>query len=402
MPPDSRALRVGVIEPGNHTDSLHDLCKVFHTDPGISVTAFVSGSVFRELAAQEYHRGMTWLVAEPGTSTERFLAESRNALAALDVLILNTVHRHAAAYADLRLEVLTILRVHNVHYEMNRRCPFSPRSLIGATGADLRYLARLYLLERDWRHARRLAARVHFVSFVDPALEAYARARGIVDPGRVFPPLPLQVPEPRFRKPAPGSPLRVTIPGAVDLRRKDYLLVARALRRVAPALSAPFELVFLGAPGPGARRVTEPLEGLSRRHPRFSFASFPGRVSQDAFDAVMTGTDLLLAPIHRIHYFKGCREVYGRSKISGSLLDAVRFLKPCILPEHYVLDPGRQGLFLPYRDAGQLEALLLGFAADPGTLDRYREPISAAMTAHDPAGQCARFRRHVERALGRG
>src|SRR5690606_475135 len=156
-----------------------------------------------------------------------------------------------------------------------------------------------------------------------------------------------------------------TVTGSVDVRRKDYDVLYRAIERVKTVRPDwRLEMLFLGwAKGEGAKK------GLNRfarlEDDTFRRTSVCDYVSQQTFAAQMARTQFLIAPMklgarQKIHY-----EYYGSTKISGIENDALRYCKPVILPRDYVLSADLSRIALTYEDPQSLcDAMIAMIEAD--------------------------------------
>lgn len=132
--------------------------------------------------------------------------------------------------------------------------------------------------------------------------------------------------------------LIVVIPGGVSQKRRDYKRVFSEIRvlengckegREAEKL---IEFVFLGkAKGTELKELTE----LERSLQYINIQYFSERVSPADFEKWMQKADVLWCPIQQETEFFSQKELYGTTKMTGNLGDAIKFGKWAVFPANY-------------------------------------------------------------------
>lgn len=228
------------------------------------------------------------------------------------------------------------------------------------------HLDRLYL-----SRFLRKAASYNFLS------ETNARYFGDVRPdllhkkGPVFPSAAYNA---DFYKENPGTPLRITVPGTLEQKRKDFDAIRRFVRILAGTEHL-VELHFAGRiPASSAAFVNELKKSRTDRFEIFTYGDF---LPQHVFDELLRSSDLLFFPMIRYTRYKIFREVYGKSKISGSLNDLIRFGKYAVMPEFYDPDPALRPLAFSYDDteAGMRRAYEAARDSYLGNRNGYAEKV---------------------------
>lgn len=123
----------------------------------------------------------------------------------------------------------------------------------------------------------------------------------------------------------------IVIPGGVSQKRRDYEKVFETIQNV--KTKEHFSFVFLG------KAKGKELKELESLHNKVSgnihIQYFSERVSSDIFDEWMRKADVLWCPIQEKAEFFSNEEVYGKTKMTGNLGDAIKYGKPAVFPENY-------------------------------------------------------------------
>ena len=130
----------------------------------------------------------------------------------------------------------------------------------------------------------------------------------------------------------------IVIPGAVSQKRRDYERVLKSIKN----FRFPSEIIFLGK---ASGKELEILQDFEQSKPEnISIKYFTEKVPQDVFDDYMQKADVLWCPIQQETEFFSQKELYGITKMSGNIGDAVKFGKSAIFPENY---PSKYSFIIP-------------------------------------------------------
>ena len=166
----------------------------------------------------------------------------------------------------------------------------------------------------------------------------------------------------------------IVIPGAVSQKRRDYKKTIKELkklelnfnegefRRACPEISGnetfvenneqrkgsfvgttqKIQVIFLGK---AQGKELEILQNFEQNKPEnISIKYFTEKVPQDIFDHYMQKADILWCPIQQETEFFCQKEIYGVTKMSGNIGDAIKYGKSAIFPENY---PSNYSFIIP-------------------------------------------------------
>ena len=150
----------------------------------------------------------------------------------------------------------------------------------------------------------------------------------------------------------------IVIPGAVSQKRRDYDKVIKELKNLelnfdnyefrrnetfvennlqekgsSVGTTQNLEIIFLGK---AQGNELEILQNFEQNKPEnISIKYFTEKVPQNVFDDYMQKADILWCPIQQETEFFSQKEIYGVTKMSGNIGDAIKFGKLAIFPENY-------------------------------------------------------------------
>lgn len=151
----------------------------------------------------------------------------------------------------------------------------------------------------------------------------------------------------KFSEKSDNPIFTIVIPGAVSQKRRDYERVLKSIIK----FHFPFEIIFLGK---AQGKEFEMLQDFEQSKPdNISIKYFTEKVPQDVFDNFMQKADLLWCPIQQETEFFSQKEIYGLTKMSGNIGDAIKFGKLAVFPENY---PSNYSFIIP--EKGSLEDFL--------------------------------------------
>jgi hypothetical protein len=131
----------------------------------------------------------------------------------------------------------------------------------------------------------------------------------------------------------------IIIPGGVSQKRRDYKKVIQTIYNLETEIKKGLDLknkliefVFLGkAKGDELRQIIN----LGRSLENINITYFSERVSSEIFDQWMRKADVLWCPIQEKAEFFSNKEIYGKSKMTGNIGDAIKYGKPAVFPKNY-------------------------------------------------------------------
>jgi hypothetical protein len=130
----------------------------------------------------------------------------------------------------------------------------------------------------------------------------------------------------------------IVIPGAVSQKRRDYERVLKSIKN----FRFPFEIIFLGK---ASGKELEMLQDFEQSKPEnISIKYFTEKVPQNIFDDYMQKADVLWCPIQQETEFFSQKEIYGFTKMSGNIGDAIKFRKLAVFPED---NPSNYSFIIP-------------------------------------------------------
>lgn len=138
----------------------------------------------------------------------------------------------------------------------------------------------------------------------------------------------------------------IIVPGSIEQKRKDFDLVLNVVEALGPGKSS---LVLLGEPrGDYGNTIIARVKEMNNRG--YLIKYFTGFIPEQEFELEMKMSDIVLIPVNIHTSFAGIREIYGQSKISGAVFDAIRYGKPAIVPEELSIPAKASNSFLKYSD----------------------------------------------------
>lgn len=233
-----------------------------------------------------------------------------------DVIIVGTVHRHFIVYKALAEKYNTALIVHNLNFTKASKWDL----IKNIFKKDFKYRLKL-LLKEGLLEAPKVYQKANYLLGIDELMSK--------DNNLKF--LPIYFNQFNSQNLLQEA-IRIVIPGAVSQSRRDYNSLFIKLEKF-EAIGINYEFVFLGK---ASGRALEQLKNVEQRLPDFiSFKYFTEKIPQQEFDLEMKKADVLYCPIRQETEFFSVREIYGETKISGNIGDAIRYGKPAIFPSTY-------------------------------------------------------------------
>lgn len=238
-----------------------------------------------------------------------------------DLVIIGTAHRYFNLFNEIAAKFNTSVIVHNLNFTRISRFQLF-RNIFKK---DFKYRLKLYLKE-DLLSASEVFTKAKNLLVLD---EGLAKERLKYLP--VF--------YNQFQLSNQSEIFTIVIPGAVSQQRRDYKKVLQELTKLnldQGQSQKSFRIVFLG------KAYGKELQWLkdfdNEKAENISIQYFTEKVSKPLFDEWMNKADILWCPIQSETEFFSHKEIYGKTKMSGNVGDAIKYGKMAFFPENYRSD----------------------------------------------------------------
>ncbi|MDH6252860.1 glycosyltransferase involved in cell wall biosynthesis [Chryseobacterium sp. H1D6B] len=242
-----------------------------------------------------------------------------------DVVIIGTVHRYFNTFQAVTQKYNTAVIVHNLNFADASKLDL----MKGIFKNDVIYRLKLW-----WKEGLFYSSKVYrktknlFVLDEELSSEKYK-----------FLPLFYTA---DFAK-ADHEDVIIVIPGGVSQQRRDYSRIFQMIQKL--QASENYTFVFLGK---AQNNELKQLEKLHADLPQnIVIKYFKERVSSEDFENWMRKADVLWCPIQQETEFFSQKEIYGVTKMTGNLGDAVKYGKQAVFPQNY---PSKLDFIIPEQE----------------------------------------------------
>lgn len=349
-------MKIALFDTG-HFETAYTLIRLFD-QPGNQLTIFTNGQtagILKDMLLDDQDR-FDWIVIDRWISNWNYFLYTKDQLATIrpDLIYLNTIDRGDIFYAIL-LNILPHTRVILTIHDVN--C-FFYKGRFPALKDMLKYTGRKWLMRE-----------VESLNVNTDTMVPYLRARTnnripvLHIPGAVF--------ENVHFTPTDGR-IRLVVPGSIDQKRRNYDDVF-LLAELCEEAALPVDITLAGGyMNPYGKSVIMKSNQWKGEHCRI--AVYSGEmVPQPEYDSVMRNAHFIFTPI--VVNTKICGdipEIYGITKSSGSISDAMRHAKPIIVPENYKITPKLESSCFSYRSLTEVTALLYKIFNQPAHYSQWQ------------------------------
>ena len=137
--------------------------------------------------------------------------------------------------------------------------------------------------------------------------------------------------------------LTIVIPGGVSQKRRDYQHTFESIQNLKSSEKIAF--VFLGKAKDNELKQLQKLS--SNIHQNIEIKYFTERVSSVDFENWIQKADVLWCPIQQETEFFSQKEIYGITKMTGNLGDAIKYGKMAVFPANY---PSKLDFIVPEKE----------------------------------------------------
>lgn len=236
-----------------------------------------------------------------------------------DLIIIGTVHRHFNFYKAIVNKYKTAIVVHNLNFTKASRWELF-KSIFKK---DQQYRLKLFLKE-GLLESSKVYKRAKYLLGIDELMSKQNHLKFLPIYFNQF-----------TSENSEKDIIRIVVPGAVSQSRRDYYSFFEKLKNFKD-VNLNYEIIFLGK---ASGEELERLNQFSNEIPQFiKIQYFEEKLKQEKFDELMVKSDFLYCPIQTETEFFSVKEIYGKTKISGNIGDAIKYGKPAIFPSTYPSD----------------------------------------------------------------
>ncbi len=301
--------RIAYIELDTHAELANNFYELTKDSDEISVDFYFSEKIFKFLNIHEKNVFLT-----DYSQLLEILEKEK-----YDLIIIGTVHRHFIFYKAIVQKFNTAILVHNLNFTKASKWELF-KSIFKQ---DFKYRLKLFLKE-GLLESPKVYQKAKYLLGIDELMSKKNNLK--------FLPIYFNQFDSQNLK---NETIRIVIPGAVSQSRRDYDSFFEKLKHFKNT-GINYEIIFLGkASGKELEKLKSIIDKLSQF---ITIQYFEKKIEQNIFDDWMRKTDVLYCPIQRENEFFSIKEIYGKTKISGNIGDAIKYAKPAVFPETYNSD----------------------------------------------------------------
>lgn len=338
---------IALVELASHNEVLSNYCKILHA---ANFDLYVFTNAFNYSQIKDISFELEWNLQAEEESIVHFINRQKDKLNQCDLIIFTTIEKDFAFFFTLEFRSPKLFVVHKLMMFIDPRKQFMFDTDRIQNFKDLVKICRYHLY-------REKARNLNFIKRFDGLIFPSFRLKQHLENNRWDAELPrslvidFAVHERLEYRTNESKVLKVTIPGIISEKSRDYQLVVDAFRRF--DFSEPIELTLMGKPrGTYGRKILANLQALTGAF--LKLKTYEYFVDQEEFDQTLKESDFLILPIAKHMKVSIFKERNGYTCVSGNINDMLRFGTPALLPAYYPLEKSYESLVSTYDNAEDL------------------------------------------------
>jgi hypothetical protein len=355
-------MKIAIVEFDYHYLDLYNTIKLFENSSH-EISIFTKQDIYNRFLHEPVILKINWVLKNKETIF-KFLQANTTLLNSHDIIYFNTIASNYYAILKTEFHVPTILRIHNSHtYLCPTRFLYFPKSKFELFKA-ISYIIREMIPNLDFIYIPKLLKKLDRMCFPDYDVENYVLEQKLIKQDKIFTHFPAATcfslsnnTDNKIR------PLEICIPGFIDGRKRDYTLVIKSIEKCIANSKNEINLCLAGKPiGNYGKKVIENFKKLENN--KFKVKYFDNFISQNEYDNILMHSDIIIAPLVAESSFRIYKEIYGKSKTSGSFLEMIRYGKLIFLPQYFYTNPMLTTLIEKYDSCNSLATAITKYAGD--------------------------------------
>lgn len=379
------SVRLGLVELFTHENNLYNLCKIGMA-AGHELTIFTTSEMYESLDMTEGFGTdrVSWVIQDDDESLSAFLTRISDRTTDIDLLLVTSIYGTAP---ELR------------HFwQFNPDCPvavwiFNANAWLGGYSVRKGLVGNVNTLAR-----RRILSNVNAIIVEYEPIRSYVETElnnRVVEKVRCFP--PVYADDPRLTglnqevsSDSGASGIHFVVPGRIEQSRRDYDTVCDVFEMVDPTVANSLRLTLLGKPyGEYGKRIIERCDALTERG--VNVTVFNEWIPIDTYRQTLRDATFLLCPLQRTTESASITEVYGRTKGSGNVWDAIQNATPLVVPSHFEVAHYIKSSTYSYESSTDLTDFIERVAADTERIASLQQNALANAKKFSLNNQCNRF-----------
>ena len=319
--------KIAYIELDTHAEIALNFMELMNDSKAFSVDYYFSEKILKTLGLQETDN----IKKVSAENILQNLSQYQLPNTKYDLVLIGTVHRYFNVFEKIAEKFNTSIICHNLNFV--KASIFDLLSSIFKE--DVQYRLKLLLKEGLLRKSN-VYKKAKNLLVLDQGFENFVRKPLVYAQSDKYKFLPIFYT--KFSENYENPIFTIVFPGAVSQKRRDYERVLKSIK----IFHFSFEIIFLGK---ASGKELEMLQDFEKSKPEnISIKYFTEKVPQDIFDHYMQKADILWCPIQQETEFFSQKEIYGVTKMSGNIGDAIKFGKLAVFPENY---PSNYSFIIP-------------------------------------------------------
>lgn len=304
--------KIAYIEIDNHAEIAQAFMDIIKDSEEFTVDYYFSGKIINQVEKED----------QPVFLSDSSMILDQLKTKSYDLIIIGTMHRYFNVFRAIVQKYNTSIIVHNLN--------FAKASKTNIFKSVFKREV-IYRLKLWWKEGLFYSTKNHQIAKNLLVLDAELSSER-----HTFLPLFYST---YSEKPA-NDDLLIVIPGGVSQKRRDYEHVFNTIKNLKTTQNINF--VFLGKAKDRELKQLKELSSVVSENIKIKY--FPNRVSLNDFNAWMQCADVLWCPIQQETEFFSQKEIYGVTKMTGNIGDAIKYGKMAVFPRNY---PSKSGFIFP-------------------------------------------------------
>lgn len=327
-------MRISILEFDYHAEVLRNTLEILKGSE-LDLQVFTTEAIWQKVAWPDELK-----VKTKGNqhSLKEFLKSHSEQINQCDLILVNTMASQYKTWAEANFNKPVLLRVHNANssfapFKKSYQMIWKPFFL----WKDFSHFIRKVLLQQELKYRKAALKKIDHFAFPNELIKDFSQNQYQLSAAQCWS-LPFSFWEHRSKSDNLfKNEFQMSIIGKIDQRNRDYELLVKAIVRLQPQLKAQnlkLKLGLLGKPkGKYGNSIIQALQKLKSEH--FQLHYYQGFVPQTEFEREVYNSQLLIIPTRIKTRFTIYTEWYGKTKISGSVNDVIRYHKPALIDKAY-------------------------------------------------------------------
>ena len=351
---------ISVIELDYHPEVLRDFLNIM-IDTQYQIKVFTTENIWNRVNIErnKIEDNVEVHLKPDSQKVRKFIQKHFQIINQSSLIFFSTLASNFILFSSFKFKPIVLIRIHNSNAFFNKIINnYRPKFTLFYLWKDISHFIRKEIGELDWYYRRKFLNKVDKYVFSSKSIKDFAITKLNIPPeSAIYLPISYSFLNQQTPLLEPQEQCEIVVIGKIDKRNRDYDMLYDGFKFALNKTKQRIRLTLLGDSNSNyGKSIISRFQKLESDN--FQLTNYIGFVNQNDFQKHTSLADFLIIPVKIHTRYTIYSEMYGYTKISGSINDLIKFKKPSLIFGGYPTDPVLSPITAKYNNSKELGDLI--------------------------------------------